>query len=90
MGRFNILLFLVIFILGNLVSMVMIWSIPYEDSIDFVKCYDRYGNEIIGLECEEEIVGLDLSLKIFISFVMELIIISLVLAMSKKYEPRLL
>ena len=36
----------------------VIWIIPEYDSTEKVKCYDKYGSEIIGQECKQVIGGL--------------------------------
>ncbi len=75
-------LFLFIFILSNLLGQAMIWSTSNEDKIIEKECYDRYGNEIKDLVCEEKRIGVPLNIKILISIFLLIFLFLLSLVIS--------
>lgn len=62
------------FILG--IALNVIWTIPTDYEIKEVNCYDKYGNEIKELTCEQEIAGIPIYAKYMLSgFVILMVII---------------
>ena len=57
------------FLVFSLIIISIFMNIPEEDSIKEVDCFDKEGNKILGLVCEEEIYGTSSKEKMFfISF----------------------
>jgi len=82
----NIFTPILFFIIANIFLMAVLWSLPYEDKTIDVKCYDRYSNEILGLECKTEITGVDFNTKLLISaFVETMLVVVLVIQIKAQY-----
>ena len=46
----------------------MVFIMPTESKTEYVKCYDRYENEIIGQECIKKIEGMNINDKLVLMF----------------------
>ena len=65
--KINWIHFLICFIFTNLFIIPFILSLPENNEIKEVPCYDRFNNEIKDLKCEKEIMGISINMKIFLS-----------------------
>ena len=65
--------FLATFMILEIFIIFFLIEIPNERGIEKVNCYDKEGNKIIGLECEEVIVGLSDTFKWITGILMTLI-----------------
>jgi hypothetical protein len=71
----NWLPFSIWFVIITLIFQSVIWTNYGENEINKVPCYDKTGNEIIGLTCVEKIHKINsLPLVLFASFTFQLLI----------------
>ncbi len=61
------------FVFINLMAQSFVWSQSEETITKKVDCYDRYGNKIDGLECNELIQGIQFNMKVFFSVIILLV-----------------